>query len=129
MRVHMIVSVSTKSARVPSGEGCSVLECRDEALVSGTEDFSSAHSSSLLGGSLGFAVLTSVGFSGLCSHGWEQQPAHESCLWGAVPGLEASDWKHFEARTRINSFIVGFLFYLRTAEPQLLLEAFVGQKI
>lgn len=111
----------------------SVLECRGMRhwwVWYRRFQFSSAHSSSVLGGSVSVVVLTSVEFSRLlCSHVWEQQPAHESCLWGPISGLKTSDWKHFEARTRINSFIVGFLFYLRIAEPQLLLEAFVGQKI
>lgn len=61
-------------------------------------------------------VLTSVEFSGLlCSHVWEQQPAHESSLWGPISGLETSDWKRFEAKTRINSFIVGFLFLFKNS--------------
>lgn len=95
-----------------------------------TENFglSSASSVSLLGGSLSLAVLTSIGFLGLrCVNVWGAQAAHESCSCGPVSGLETSDWKHFEARTRINIFIV--VFYIRIAELQLLLEAFLQQNI
>lgn len=92
---------------------------------------SSASSSSLLGGLLSFVKLTSIGLLGLqCIN-----------IWGATdnPGVlmdQLSGWR-LQAGNILRPrpgptfvlFVVFFFFYLRIAELQLLLEAFLEQNI
>lgn len=105
---------------------------RNEGLINVITDFSLSSASffSLLGGSLSFVVLTSIEFSGL------------QCInvWGATGNtLVLLVWTNFWVgdfrmgtfwgQDQDQPFYCFFFFYLRIAELQLLLEAFVEQNI